>query len=101
MLDALKRLLPGNRREVREQARKAVDVGAALASPVVPTVLLVAGAGVAFWYWRQWSRGRAEVAGGLAPTDHVHPVITSPAAEALDEGMSVQGSAESPRARHR
>ena len=28
--------------------------------PVAPTILLATGAGVAFWYWTQWSRGRAE-----------------------------------------
>jgi hypothetical protein len=90
MLGSFRRFLPGGRTQVRDQARRAVDVGAALASPVVPTVLLVAGAGVAFWYWRQWSRGRAEAGeGGLDP-------LGGEAQAALEEGLSVQGSAEPP-----
>lgn len=97
MLNGLKRLLPGGRKQVEEQAKKAVDLGAALASPVVPTVLLVAGAGVAFWYWRQWARGQAEQA---ARGESVPPVIGGPAMETLDEGISVQGEAE-PRRRRR
>jgi len=37
-------------------------------SPIASAVVLAAGAGVAFWWWTQWARGRAEseadVAGG-------------------------------------
>lgn len=91
MLGSLRGLLPGGRKQMKAQARRAADVGAALASPVVPTVLLVAGAGVAFWYWRQWSRGRAEAAEGeLTP-------LGERAQAALDESLSVQGSAEPSR----
>ncbi len=29
-------------------------------SPITSAVVLAAGAGVAFWWWTQWARGRAE-----------------------------------------
>jgi uncharacterized protein HemX len=29
-------------------------------SPIASAVVLAAGAGVAFWWWTQWARGRAE-----------------------------------------
>jgi hypothetical protein len=36
-------------------------VGRSRAKPqVAPAVLLIGGAGVAFWWWTQWARGRAE-----------------------------------------
>ena len=35
-------------------------LGRSRASPVAPALLLATGAGVAFWWWTQWARGRAE-----------------------------------------
>jgi uncharacterized protein HemX len=29
-------------------------------APIASAVVLAAGAGVAFWWWTQWARGRAE-----------------------------------------
>jgi uncharacterized protein HemX len=38
-------------------------------SPIASAVVLAAGAGVAFWWWTQWARGRAETEADLAETD--------------------------------
>jgi hypothetical protein len=83
MLRALTRWLPGGRgRERRLDVQRAAEMGAELASPIVPAVLLLAGAGAAFWWYRQWSRGRAEDAG---------PALGEAGRAALDESISVQG----------
>jgi uncharacterized protein HemX len=34
--------------------------GVSRLSPIASAVVLAAGAGVAFWWWTQWARGRAE-----------------------------------------
>jgi ferric-dicitrate binding protein FerR (iron transport regulator) len=34
-------------------------------SPIASAVVLAAGAGVAFWWWTQWARGRAETEADL------------------------------------
>jgi len=38
-------------------------------SPIASAVVLAAGAGVAFWWWTQWARGRAETEADLADAD--------------------------------
>jgi len=38
-------------------------------SPIASAVVLAAGAGVAFWWWTQWARGRAESEGDLIEAD--------------------------------
>ena len=38
-------------------------------SPIASAVVLAAGAGVAFWWWTQWARGRAESDGEPAEAD--------------------------------
>jgi uncharacterized protein HemX len=38
-------------------------------SPIASAVVLAAGAGVAFWWWTQWARGRAESEADLAAAD--------------------------------
>jgi ferric-dicitrate binding protein FerR (iron transport regulator) len=35
-------------------------------SPIASAVALAAGAGVAFWWWTQWARGRAETETDIA-----------------------------------
>ena len=56
------------RRIVETIARKAPDameaslqaLGRSRTAEVAPALLLATGAGVAFWWWTQWARGRAE-----------------------------------------
>jgi uncharacterized protein HemX len=38
-------------------------------SPIASAVVLAAGAGVAFWWWTQWARGRAENEADIAVAD--------------------------------
>jgi len=38
-------------------------------SPIASAVVLAAGAGVAFWWWPQWARGRAETEAEIADAD--------------------------------
>jgi uncharacterized protein HemX len=38
-------------------------------SPIASAVVLAAGAGVAFWWWTQWARGRAESDPDLSDAD--------------------------------
>jgi uncharacterized protein HemX len=38
-------------------------------SPIASAVVLAAGAGVAFWWWTQWARGRAESEAEIAAAD--------------------------------
>jgi len=38
-------------------------------SPIASAVVLAAGAGVAFWWWTQWARGRAESEADLTEAD--------------------------------
>jgi len=42
-------------------------------SPIASAVVLAAGAGVAFWWWTQWARGRAETEAELAEVDAEGP----------------------------
>jgi len=37
--------------------------------PIASAVVLAAGAGVAFWWWTQWARGRAESPDDLTDAD--------------------------------
>jgi len=39
-------------------------------SPIASAVVLAAGAGVAFWWWTQWARGRAESEGDGAVAEN-------------------------------
>lgn len=41
-------------------APKSAPTSTPALSPIASAVVLAAGAGVAFWWWTQWARGRAE-----------------------------------------
>ncbi len=47
-------------------------------SPIASAVVLAAGAGVAFWWWTQWARGRAENDAELADADLAEKDTTLP-----------------------
>jgi hypothetical protein len=47
-------------------------------SPIASAVVLAAGAGVAFWWWTQWARGRAESEADPSTTDLTEPDPPSP-----------------------
>ncbi len=49
-------------------------------APIASAVVLAAGAGVAFWWWTQWARGRAE--SELVDTENAEPDVKSPQDEA-------------------
>jgi hypothetical protein len=62
--------------------RRVVHLGVGATSPLWPTFIAAAGAGVAFWWWTQWSRGQSEAklaqenAGGEGPAvDHPELVM--------------------------
>ncbi len=66
------------------EPRRAITIGVGAASPLWPTFMLAAGAGVAFWWWTQWARGDAGTANAAA----------SQAAEAPSPQPSTATSAE-------
>jgi len=43
-------------------------LGRSRTAQVAPALLLATGAGVAFWWWTQWARGRAESEGARTDT---------------------------------
>jgi len=49
-------------------------------SPIASAVVLAAGAGVAFWWWTQWARGRAESEADLAVADETRSDADQPLA---------------------
>ena len=65
-----------------DDPRRAVQLGLGFYSPLWPTFIAAAGAGVAFWAWAQWMRGKAQsefspaLAG--APASAVSPVAATP-----------------------
>lgn len=72
-----------------QDPRRALNVGVGLSSPLWATFIAAAGAGVAYWAWAQWARGRAqhEFAGfltGEAPA----PGLTAPPAASKDTPMA-------------
>ena len=48
--------------------RRALDGGVGVSTPLWATFLAAAGAGAAFWWWTQWSRGKADAAASNADT---------------------------------
>ncbi|HTK35711.1 MAG TPA: hypothetical protein VL358_10565 [Caulobacteraceae bacterium] len=43
-----------------DDPRRALQLGLGIYSPLWPTFIAAAGAGVAFWAWAQWARGKAQ-----------------------------------------
>jgi uncharacterized protein HemX len=55
----LKKGLPRRSNEETSAPKETPSAAPGL-SPIASAVVLAAGAGVAFWWWTQWARGRAE-----------------------------------------
>ena len=74
-----------------DDPRRAVQLGLGFYSPLWPTFMAAAGAGVAFWAWAQWMRGKAEsefspvLTGTTALSPAAPPEAVTEAAEAVAE----------------
>ncbi len=88
MLDRLRGLF-------RRLERKAPPEPASTrALSLAPAVVLVCGAGVAFWWYTQWAHGRGDGEAEAEPHPGVGPVLPADAGEALDAALAVQAAAE-------
>lgn len=80
MLDALRGFFKRRGKEEAPPSPRALTLA--------PAVVLVCGAGVAFWWYTQWAHGRGEDEAGAAP------LLPSKAQDALEESLGVQAAGE-------
>jgi hypothetical protein len=77
-----------------DDPRRAVQLGLGIYSPLWPTFIAAAGAGVAFWAWAQWARGKAQhefaAAPGLDMAAIPEPILFEPPAPEPEAVIEVE-----------
>lgn len=99
MLGGLKTLF-ARKAKSSTKAEPLVQVAPPTGGSLTPVVVIACGAGMAFWWWRQWARSQEAarvVEAKTADTDtDAGEVLPASTREGLDESLAVQADAQAP-----
>ena len=78
-------MLMQEQKSAAEDPGRALNLGVGLASPLWPTFLVTAGAGVAYWWWTQWTQVQDRSFAPLTAAKPVLKLVEKPAPEPVVE----------------